>query len=101
MYFFTAKSPPVVVDGKEVYQFNVVKGGEFHMGKFFGTIFLEHLCFVAEGMKTDDEVAAEEAEESCQNSESKDANIMQCCLVFFMLIMKEDVILCCIVVRFR
>ena len=101
MTFFTANSPPVVVDGKEVYQFDVVKGGEFEMGKYCGTIFLEHLCFVAEGMKTEDEVATDEAEQSYRNSESEHANIMRHCLVFFMLFMKEDVILCCIVVLVR
>ena len=51
MTFFSAKSSPVMVDGKKVYQFGVVKGGEFRMGKNYGTISLEHFCFTAAGTR--------------------------------------------------
>ena len=77
MTFFTAKSSPVEVDDKKVYQFSVVKGGEFQMGEDYGTISLESLFFVAEGMKEEeieDELATEDAEQICQISESEDEN---------------------------
>ena len=50
MTFFNAKSP-VVVDGKKVYQFGLVKGGKSAMGKNYGTISLEHFCFKAAGTR--------------------------------------------------
>ena len=50
MTFFTANSPPVVVDGKKVYQFGMVKGGEFRTGENYGTISLEHFCLVSIGV---------------------------------------------------
>ena len=50
MYFFTAKSPPVTVDGGKVYQFGMVKGGEFRMGENYGAISLEHFCLVSIGI---------------------------------------------------
>ena len=83
MTFFSAKSSPVKVDGKEVYQFGMVKGGEFQMGDKYGTISLQHFCFVAEGIRTflawteeeaEDEVATEGTKQSCQIREPKHAN---------------------------
>ena len=51
MTFFCAKSPPVMVDGKKVYKFGLVKGGEFGIGKNDGTILLKHFCFTAAGTR--------------------------------------------------
>ena len=51
MTFFSAKSPPVMVDGKKVYKFCLVKGGQSAMGKNYGTISLEHFCFKAAGTR--------------------------------------------------
>ena len=86
MTFFSAKSSPVRVDGKEVYQFGMVKGGEFQTGDKCGTISLQHFCFVAEGIRTgvrtfiawkeeenEDEVAAKGAKHRCQIRKPKDA----------------------------
>ena len=51
MTFFSETSLPVLVDGKKVYQFAVVKGGEFRMGENYGVISLEHFCFIAAGTR--------------------------------------------------
>ena len=89
MTFFSVKSP-VMVDGKKVYQFGVVKGGKFRVGENYGAISLEHFCFVVEGIHsrnevTGDEVATEQTERSWQISKPATC-IMLCCLVISLIL---------------
>ena len=96
MTFFSVKSP-VTFDGKKVYQFGVVKGGEFEIGENYGTISLEHFCFVVEGIRsrneeTGDEVPTEQTERSWQISKPTTC-IMLCCLVFLILLGKRYIVL--------
>ena len=47
MAFFRARSSPVDVGGEKKFKFNRIQGGEFAIGKSFGTISSEHFCFLA------------------------------------------------------
>ena len=52
MTFFIAESSPVVVDGRDVFKFSPVKGGNFAVGGSHCTYSSKHFCFVCVGTET-------------------------------------------------
>ena len=54
MVFISASSAPIDQDGKPEYHFKVLKHskkGAFHIGQRYGSISLNHFCFLAIGMQ--------------------------------------------------